>query len=101
MDKPGYKHSSVSGGMEWGTFVLGGIGIAKGAYSLVQKGFSMKNGMITTQRIARPVITKNEQVLVNYFLTREKIKSFLSNAKMLNKEQIITDVESIGLKLKG
>jgi hypothetical protein len=54
----GYRtmRSGISGGMELGIAVLGGTGIAKGAYSLVQKGFSMSRGMVAGQKIGRPAM---------------------------------------------
>src|SRR5277367_5679501 len=51
--------SGVSGGMELGTLALGGIGIAKGAYSLMQKGFSATRGPLTMQKIGRPTMPAN------------------------------------------
>jgi RHS repeat-associated protein len=45
--------SGFSRGMQWGTVFAGGVGIAKGAYSLVQKGFSSTKGMLTMQKIGR------------------------------------------------
>jgi hypothetical protein len=47
-------HGGVSRGMELGTFALGGVGLAKGAYSLVQKGFTATKRFTGMQKIGRP-----------------------------------------------
>jgi len=60
--------SGVSSGMEWGAFALGGVGIAKGAYSLVQKGSTAARKFAGMQKIGRPAaaITSEEFKLTRF-----------------------------------
>ena len=46
--------SGVGSGMELGAWTLGGLGAAKSAYSLVQKGFTPMKGFVGLQKIGRP-----------------------------------------------
>jgi hypothetical protein len=61
-------HGGVSSGMELGAFALGGLGIAKGAYSLVQKGFTSTKRFAGMQKIGRPAATiTSEEFKLNRF----------------------------------
>ncbi len=51
--------------------------------------------------VALSRIIKGESIFAEHILTRTKIKSYLLNAESLSKKEIISDLESIGLRLKG
>jgi len=84
--------SKTTMGLEIGSLVAGGYGAVKGfmAFNRLAK---------MPMQISR--IARSERVVATHVLTRTKIKAYLSNAGSLNKKQIISDLESIGLKLNG
>lgn len=81
--------SKTTTGLEIGSLVVGGYGAVKGVI-----GFT---------RLARmPMqVARSERIIAKQILTRAKVKNYLSNAESLSKKQIVSDLESIGLKLKG
>ncbi len=74
--------------------------------SLVTGGYAAAKGVVAFHKLVKaPVrvsgIARNEGMVTKHILTREKIKNYLSIAESLSKKQIISDLESIGLRLKG
>lgn len=75
--------------LEVGSLLAGGYGIAKGAMAFNKLAKA-------PAQVAKAVKLGSKPVL-----TRARIKSYLSNAESTSKNQIISDIGSIGIKLKG
>ncbi|MGL5263762.1 MAG: hypothetical protein ACRDAI_04190 [Candidatus Rhabdochlamydia sp.] len=78
--------SKTTLGLEIGSLVAGGYGTIKGVIAFNR----LVKAPIQISRLA-----KTER------LTRTKIKSYLLNTESYNKNQIVSDLETIGLKIRG
>ncbi len=59
-----YYHTArggVCGGLELGTLAVGGYSIAKGAYNITQRTFSLSRTLLTQQKISPPPTTACHQ----------------------------------------
>jgi len=75
-------------GLEVASLVSGGYGLARGGVSI----FKASRSWTVASRLASKTSRK---------LTRSSIKEYLKHAGNLNREQIVKDLNSIGLRLKG
>lgn len=86
-------------------FVMKGVNLAKNLiHPAVRPSLVSipKSSAMSVSKVAAKEGARNVNNIRNKsFLTRTKIQSYLSNAKSYNKNRVVSDLESIGLKIKG